>query len=95
MRAHQSKTYSNISANTAAFELAGGCYVIDTIATWNSTGTVTLQRLGPNQSGYLTAATAISADGVTSGLVLPPGTYRFAVATATAVYVSITRVPGE
>ncbi len=95
MRAVDGKHFSNISATTAVFQLNGGAYTIDTVATWNSTGTVTLERLGPDGSSYLTAATAISADGVATGLVLPPGTYRFAIATATAVYVSITRVPGE
>jgi hypothetical protein len=42
-------------------------------------GTVTLQVLAGDNSTYLTAATAISANGV--ALVdLPAGTYKFAIA---------------
>ena len=49
--------FSNISATTAAFELRGGVYTIDALFT--GAGSVTLQRLGPDGSTYLTAATAI------------------------------------
>lgn len=44
-----------------------------------------------NASTYVTAATAITADGY-STVTLPPGTYKFAVATATAVYVDSSRL---
>ena len=73
----ESIQFSNISATTAAFTLMGGRYGITCKA--STYGTVTLQILAFDQSTYLTAATAITADGV--ALVdLPAGTYKFALA---------------
>jgi hypothetical protein len=95
MRGLDGAVCSNISATPAAFNLKGGVYLLDVIATWNSTGTVTLARLGPDGSTYLTAATAISANGNSGAIALPPGTYQLIIATATAVYASLTRIPGE
>jgi len=87
--ANESKIFSNISATTAAFSLRGGMYAITITGTgW---GTVTLQRLAFNGSTYVTAMTAFAADGLATQL-LPPGTYKFAVATATAVYVDIVSI---
>lgn len=94
MSAGDGAFFSNISATTDPFPLDGGVYVVDALATWSS-GTVTLQRLGPDGANYLTAATALSADGTSGGVVLSRGTYRFAVATATGVYVGVSRVPGS
>src|SRR5262245_35114300 len=98
MRAHDGVGgvgFQNISATPAAFQLMGGAYVIDVIATWNSTGTVTLQRLGPDGNTYITAATALSADGTSGSIALPAGTYRLAIATATAVFAAVLPIPGE
>jgi hypothetical protein len=68
---------TNISATTAAFNLKGGRYAITAMGT--SFGTLTLQIQAADESTYLTAATAISANGV--ALVdLPPGLYRWALA---------------
>jgi hypothetical protein len=73
----ESFVFTNISATTAAFNLMGGRYGIVCMAT--GFGTVTLQVLAGDNSTYLTAATAISANGV--ALVdLPAGTYKFAIA---------------
>jgi hypothetical protein len=83
--------FSNISANTSAFTLAGGKYGVSYSATWGG-GSVTLQALGPDGSTYLTAATAFSANGY-STVDLAPGQYRFAVTTATAIYLAVARIP--
>lgn len=68
---------SNISSTTAAFQLAGGLYGVTVVAT--NYGTVTLQILGPDDSTYLTAMTAFSANGYATAN-LPPGKYKVALA---------------
>lgn len=73
----ESFVFSNISATTAAFNLMGGEYGI--ICMGSTFGTVTLQALAGDASTYVTAATAISANG-TALVVLPAGKYRFAIA---------------
>lgn len=95
MRGTESNIFQAASANTAAFTLMGGVYSVAVIATWNSTGTVTLQQLGPDGTTWMTALTAISADGIAAPVALPPGQYRLAIATATGVYATIARIPGE
>jgi hypothetical protein len=88
-----SKEFSNISATTAAFTLKGGYYFLACVATFGG-GNVELQVLGPDQSTYLSAPTALklSAAGTIAGY-LTPGQYRFLITTATAVYCSVTGVP--
>jgi hypothetical protein len=88
-----SKEFSNISATTAAFTLKGGYYMVAVVATFGG-GNVELQALGPDQSTWLSAPTALklSAAGMISGY-LPPGEYRFTITTATAVYCSVAAVP--
>lgn len=86
-------TVSNISATTTAFVLEGGWYGIEYNATWAG-GSVTLQKLSIDGSTWLVALTAFSADGCTNGL-LPHGSYRLVVATATGVYVNLSRLPIE
>lgn len=94
MRAPESVAFKNISATPAAFTLSGGVYVLDAVATWGG-GSLTLQRLGPDGSTLLDAATALTANGTSGAIALPPGSYRLTIATATAVYVTVVRVPGE
>lgn len=93
MRGQESNVQSNISATTAAFELKGGYYNLDAIATWGG-GSATLQRLGPDQSTWLTAATAITANG-SAQVYLCPAQYRWAIVTATAAYLSVVRIPSD
>lgn len=87
------KTFSNISATTAAFYLKGGKYAAAAVATFSS-GSVKLQTLGPDGSTWMSVSsgTDFSAAGF-AAVDLPPGQYRFTVATATAVYASIAGVP--
>lgn len=95
MRAPESFAHSSLAAaNSANFPLVGGAYALDVIATWNS-GSLTLQRLGPDNATFITAATALTADGTSGSLALPPGTYRFLVASATNLWAQIVRIPGE
>lgn len=91
MSPNESVLFSNISTTTAAFALRGGRYNVDAVATFGG-GTVTLQRLGPDTTTWLTAVTAFSASG-TQLADLASGNYRFAIATATAVYAAIVRIP--
>lgn len=92
MSQFQSVRFKAISATTQAFSLFGGVYVMDANATWGG-GSVTLERLGADDATFIAATTALSADGTSGAVALPPGTYKFVVATATALYVSVTRVP--
>jgi len=95
MRATDGFAYSSpTAANSATFQLVGGVYVVDAVANFNS-GSITLQRLGPDGSTYITAVTALTANGTSGGVPLPAGTYQIAVASASALSVSVTRVPGE
>jgi hypothetical protein len=88
-----SKFFSNISSTTAPFNLKGGYYMVACVATFGG-GNVELQMLGPDQSTYLSAPTALklSAAGSIAGY-LPPGVYKFIVTTATAVFCSAAGVP--
>lgn len=95
MRAHDSFNYSSpTAADSANFALQGGAYVLDAVANFNS-GSITLQRLGPDGATFITAATALSAAGTSGSIALPPGVYKIAVASATALSVSVIRIPAE
>jgi hypothetical protein len=83
-------TFSNISATPAAFYLSGGQYAVIASATFGG-GSLTLQVLAPDNVTYVTAATAISAAGV-SVVFLPKGQYQLLVTTATAVYCQIVAI---
>ena len=82
--------FSNISATTAAFTLAGGLYGITVIATFGG-GNVVLQRLSADAVTYISVHTALTAAGYVS-VSLPPGTYKLAITTATAVYAYISAI---
>lgn len=89
-RTVEQQAVSNISASTAAFILKGGAYGVTVTATFGG-GTVTLQRLSNDGVTWITALTAFSAAGYAT-VNLPPGSYRLAVATATAVYADVTSI---
>lgn len=95
MRAHESFNYNSQTAvSSDNFPLLGGAYVLDAVANFNS-GTITLQRLGPDGVTFITAATALSANGTSGSIALPPGVYKLLVASATALSVSVIRIPAE
>ena len=93
MRAHEAVKFENIAATTSAFTLNGGEYVFTVTATFGG-GSVGVEVLGGNGSSWLLVATALTAAGFAT-YKLPPGQYRVVIATATAVYASLVRVPGE
>lgn len=85
--------FSNIAASTSAFKLKGGRYGVTAAATFGG-GSVKLQRLTLDGSTYVSMASA--GDFTAAGgsiLDLPPGTYRFTIATASAVYAEVQGIP--
>jgi hypothetical protein len=86
--ATESKQFSNIAANTAAFILRGGNYVL--IISGTITG-VTLQILSLDGVTWVPLGTTMAAAG-NQAYSLPPGTYRLAV-TGSAIYATLTSVP--
>lgn len=87
----ESKQFSNISASTAAFTLKGGKYAVAVVATFGG-GSVTLQGLAFDGTTFVTVLAAFTAAGFAT-VDLPPGQYRLTIATATAVFASVTSVP--
>lgn len=82
------KSWSNIAATPAVFTLPGGMYGVTCMAgTWGG-GSVTLQRLAPDNSTYATCLTSFGANGYQSAY-LPSGTYKLLVATATGIYADL------
>lgn len=79
--------FKNISATPAAFTLRGGNYGVTVHATWGG-GSVTLERLSPDGSTYVSTGIAFTADGY-QNVNLPSGTYELVVATATAIYIDV------
>jgi hypothetical protein len=93
MRAQEAVVFSNISATTAAFTYGGGVSRFTVTATFGG-GNVGLEQLGPDGVTWLATLTALTVNGSTA-VSLPPGQFRVSVATATAVYTQLARVPGE
>lgn len=95
MRAVDGQLSSNISASTAGFKLAGGLYGMSVVATFGG-GSVKLQKLAADGSTYVSVASAADFTAAGYGIAyLPPDTYRWTIATATAVYAAVDRIPGE
>lgn len=97
MNVGESKNFSNISATTAAFTLKGGRYAFFGVAIFGG-GNIAVQALGPDGSTWVPplniagAANTLMAAGE-QVMDPPPGQYRIAVTTATAVYASLSAVP--
>ena len=93
-RQNESVNFSNISATTSPFILMGGVYAMNVVAT--GFGTVDLQQLLADGSTYASVLpAAFAANGLKTSLVLPAGQYKVVIATATAVYANITRIPND
>lgn len=83
---------SNVAPGTIGpFQLRGGSYWIETKST--GTGTIDLKRLGPDGSTYTSRITQIAATAGQQTISLPPGTYEWVIATFTANYLEISRIP--
>lgn len=89
----QSIYFDNVAVTTAAFVLRGGVYGVTAKATWGG-GSVTLEKLSQDGTNYVEAMEAFSEDGYAT-VTVPSGTYRFAVATATAVYLDMTAIASD
>ena len=83
---------TNASATGSDVYISGGMYVFLAEATFGG-GTVKLQIKLPQGNYADVTSGSLTANGMTVGLNLPPGTYRANVATATAVYASLVRIP--
>src|SRR5262245_49265876 len=86
----ETKQFSNSSATTAACTLTGGRNAFTCAATFGG-GSVTLQVLAGDGTTWLNVSSQTAANHVTVDLT--PGSYRIAIATATAVFVNLGRVP--
>jgi hypothetical protein len=84
--------YANQAAGTLGpFNLRGGTYWIETKST--GTGSIDLKKLGPDGTTYTARITQITATAGQQTISLPPGSYEWVVATFTANYLEITRIP--
>jgi hypothetical protein len=88
MSTNDSRAFANISATTSAFNLRGGKYAIAATAT----GTMGLQMVGPDGTTLVPVHTVFAATIGYAAVDLPPGQYKFFIATFTAVYVSISQI---
>lgn len=94
MRAPESKQWTAVDATPAQFVLYGGVYVLSAVATWGG-GDVVVERLLPDGTSLAPTHTALSADGITDPIYLPPGKYSLTITTATDVTAELSRVPFE
>jgi hypothetical protein len=96
-RSNDSNLYSSASATTSpVFMLKGGKYAVScTAGTWGS-GSVTLEYLGPDGATYLAVSTGatFAANGYTV-VDLPPGDYKWVVASATTIAAQAVRIPND
>ena len=90
--AQESVSFSNISATTAAFTLRGGNYAALVTATFGG-GNLQLQALAPDGVTFVNVGSTITTAVLTAYNNLPPGSYKWVVTTATAIFVSLTRIP--
>jgi hypothetical protein len=91
--ATESRSFSNIAANTGAFLLKGGKYAIAVLATFGG-GSVKFQTLGPDGATFVSVSSATDFTAAGNATVdIPPGQYRFTIATATAVFASAASIP--
>lgn len=85
-----------ITATTAQFELRGGTYVFMFVASNFNSGNAQLQVLGPDGTTFIGVHTALTANGATAALALPPGQYKIALsATMVGGFYAVDRVPSE
>lgn len=91
MNVPEAFAFSNIAATTAAFRVRGGKYMLCATATFGG-GNIQLQTLGPDAATWVNVGSSVTAAGV-AVFDLAGGQYRFAITTATAVYVALSSVP--
>lgn len=86
------RQFKNTATSTGPFDLEPGQYACTVVATFGG-GSVKLQRLSSDGTTYVSvdSGTDFTANGA-ANVNLCFGTYRFTVATATAVYADISPV---
>ena len=87
MADNSSFSVSNVSATSASFVLRPGHYLVSASASWGG-GSCKLQRLGPDQTTYLSVGADFTANG-TAAIYIPGGQFVFTIATASAVYAEV------
>jgi len=93
MRAIDGYQLANKAAGTYTFELKGGMYAWATSST--GSGTIDLKMLDAAGTAHAVATQITATAGFQTGIYLPPGQYEIVIATFTANYVVLTRVPLE
>lgn len=94
MRANESiAPFANAAAGTVTFELHGGRYFVDYKGT--GTGTVDMKMQAGDGTYNPCGLTQITATTGFQIIELPPGQYEIVIATFTANYCTITRIPAE
>jgi hypothetical protein len=95
MRATDGYQLSNVGTGTyGPFYLNGGVYAWTTKST--GSGTIDLKIQAFDGSTYIAVATQVTATtGFQTSMYLPPGQYEIVIATFTANYIAVTRVPLE
>jgi hypothetical protein len=83
--------FSNIGVTSAAFTLRGGKYAIASTAT--GAGTMGLQMVGPDGSTLVPVHAVFATTNGYAVVDLPPGQYKYFIATFTAVFAMIARIP--
>ena len=96
MRADESVAFVNpLTATSPSFRLDGGKYWFAAQGGNFNSGTVALQRLGPNGVGYINVGTAASVMSDGGAVVdLPPGQYSVNLSTTgMVIYAEVVRIP--
>lgn len=83
--------WNNISATPVNFQLGGGSYEVDVVATFGG-GSVTLKKQAEDGVTFAPVLTPFTANGIQL-VDLAPGTYQLTIVTATGVYARIIRIP--
>jgi hypothetical protein len=90
MPPNEAVAWNNISATPANFQLRGGDYEVDVVATFRG-GSVTLTRQAQDGATFVPVLTPFTANGI-QFVDLSAGTYQLTIANATRVYARISRV---
>jgi hypothetical protein len=94
MRAgEQAIFFNNAAAGSTTAYILGGKYLL--VFAGTGTGTVDLFATALDGSQTAKVATQITATAGSQVLDLPPGTYKATIATFTANYLTLTRIPEE
>jgi hypothetical protein len=80
--------FTEASATQGPFAILGGLYAFMAGASWNDSGTVTLQILMPDGTTYVDVHEPFAADGYTT-FDLPAGTVQVAIETASSVQAAL------